>query len=189
MLEGILVALVGSMVVGPLGLGLSLVLGSVLAGKAVVVLLAYGYILYTLARNGRKTGGVTLALLSAVLLMGSLAWAARWSTVVLIAVAIVWGVRVCVLSRSLVTVGLHGLLCLLGLAAALWAYGHSGSQALAVWSFLLVQALGGCIPPHLTQRTSSPSEYGVRPEEVDPFVVAHQAAQRALGHLRAGGYR
>ncbi len=181
-MEGVLVALLGSVVMGPLALSLGLLLGPALAAQASVAVLVYAYILYTLARSGRTTGRVTLALLSAMLLLGSVAWATRWSTVVLLAVALLWAVRACVASRSLVAAGLHGLLCLLGLAAGLWTSRHSSNSALAVWSFLLIQALGGLIPPCLPRSTARP--HGVH-READPFVAAHQAAQQALRHLEA----
>lgn len=185
-LTGILIALLSSLAVSPLALSLTLLLGAPLAGKATVVCLAYAYIVYLLVSSGRRTGRITLALLSGLLLLGGLAWAPRWSSLVYYAVIVLWSVRVCLTSRSLIVVGLHGLSALLGLAASFWAYRHSGSPALAVWCFFLLQAIANAIPSHLPQRAASTAADGATLAD-DPFVPAYQAAQRALQHWRARG--
>ena len=183
LLEGILVALVVSLAASPVVFVLSLLLSPVMAGKAVIVVIAYAYIVYLLAQSGRTAGRTTLAVLSLLVLLASVVLAVRWTTVVLVAVALIWGMRACTYSRSLVVWLLHGGLCLLGLGAALWAYTHSGSIVLAVWSFFLLQALFACVPPRLAQQ---PVEEGdvAGDQEGDGFVRAHQAAQKALGRLR-----
>src|SRR5262245_16633924 len=182
-LEGILVALVVSLVASPVIFLLSLLLGPVMAGKAVIIVIAYTYIIYLLVKSGRTAGRTTLAVLSLLVLLASLVFEARLTTVVLVAVALIGGIRGCTYSRSLVAWLLHGGLCLLGLGAALWAYTHSGSLVLAVWSFFLLQALFVCVPPRINQQ---PVEEGgiAGGQEVDSFVRAHQAAQKALGRLR-----
>ena len=183
LLEGILVALVVSLAASPVVFLLSLLLGPAMAGKAVIVVLAYAYIVYLLAQSGRTAGRTTLAVLSLLALLASVVLEARWTTVVLVAVALIWGIRACSYSRSLVAWLLHGGLCLLGLGAALWAYTHSGSLVLAVWSFFLLQALFVCVPPRLAQQPVEDGEVAGG-QEVDGFVSAHQAAQKALGRLR-----
>ena len=116
------------------------------------MVLAYGYIVYLLAKRGRSAGRITLALLSLLVFVASLLLELRWPALLLVAVGLIWGIRACVYSRSLVTALLHGGLCLLGLGAALWAYAHSGSAALASWSFFLLQAAGVFVPPRLAQQ-------------------------------------
>jgi hypothetical protein len=155
-----------------------------MAGKAAIVVMAYAYIVYLLAKRGRTAGRTTLAVLSLLALLASLAFGARWSTVVLVAVALIWGIRACTYSRSLVAGLFHGGLCLLGLGAALWAYTHSGSIILAVWSFFLLQALFVCVPPRLAQQPAAEGSVAGG-QEVDGFVRAYQAAQQALGRLRS----
>lgn len=185
-LTGIGMALVSSVAVSPLAMSLTLLLGTALAGKMVVVLLAYAYILYLLASSGRRSGRVTLALISGGLLLGAVLWVPRWSSLVYGAVVLLWSVRVCLSSRSILVAGLHGLVCLMGLGASVWAYQHTGSPALAVWCFFLLQALGNAIPPSWPQRPGSTATPGT-PVADDPFVPAYQAAQRALQHWRAQG--
>jgi hypothetical protein len=174
-LEGILVALAASLLISPLIFMLRLVLGTVLAWNAAIVVLAYGYIVYLLAKRGSSAGRITLALLSLLVCVTSLLLEPRWPALVFVAVGLIWGVRTCVYSRSLVTALLHAGLCLLSLGAALWAYAHSGSLALASWSFFLLQAAGVLVPPCLTQQTTDAGE-----QQVDSFTLAYQAAQKAL---------
>jgi hypothetical protein len=178
-LEGILVALAASLLSSPLIFVLRLVLGAVLAWKVALVVLAYGYIVYLLARCGRSAGRITLALLSLLVFVASLLLELRWPSLVLVAVGLIWGVRACVYSRSLVPALLHGGLCLLGLGAALWAYAHSGSLALASWSFFLLQAAGVFVPLRLAQQTPE-IERAAGEQPVDSFILAYQAAQKAF---------
>jgi hypothetical protein len=178
-LEGILVALAASLLISPLIFMLHLALGAVLAWKAAIVVLAYGYIVYLLAKRGRSAGRITLALLSLLVFVASLLLELRWPALLLVTVGLIWGIRAGVYSRSLVTALLHGGLCLLGLGAALWAYAHSGSLTLASWSFFLLQAAGVFVPPRLTQRTPG-AEPAAGEQQVDSFILAYQAAQKAF---------
>jgi hypothetical protein len=178
-LEGILVALAASLLISPLIFMLRLALGTVMAWKAAIVVLAYSYIVYLLAKRGRSAGCITLALLSWLVFVAGLLLELRWPSLLLVAVGLIWGMRACVYSRSLVTALLHGGLCLLGLGAALWAYAHSGSAALASWSFFLLQAAGVFVPPRLAQQTTE-AERAAGEQQVDSFILAYQAAQRAF---------
>jgi len=162
---------------------LRLVLGASLAWKAAIVVMAYAYIVYLLAQSGRTAGRTTLAVLSLLVFLASLMWGLPWSSVALIAMGLMWGVRAYAYSQSLVAALLHGGICLLGLGAALWAYAHSGSLALATWSFFLMQAACVWVPPRLAQRTSAAGRVAGGPA-VDGFVLARQAAQKALDRLR-----
>jgi hypothetical protein len=178
------VALLASLVASPLVFGLRLVLGVSMAWKAAIVLLASAYIVYLLARSSRTASRTTFAVLSVLVLLASLGFEIRWSVVALIAVALIWGIRAYAYSQSLVVTLLHGGICLLGLSAALWAYAHSGSIALASWSFFLMQAAFGLVPPRLAGRILAEGSV-TGEQEVDSFVLAYQAAQKALGRLRS----
>ena len=180
---GILVALVAGSLVSPVAFVLRLVLGASMAWKAVIVVMAYAYIVYLLAQSGRTAGRTALAVLSLLTLLASLVWGVQWSSVALIAMAVMWGIRAYAYSRSLVAALLHGGICLLGLGAALWAYAQSGSIALASWSFFLMQAAFVLVPPRLARRTSA-AGWVAGGQAVDAFVQARQAAQKALDRLR-----
>jgi hypothetical protein len=183
LLEGILVACVAGLVTSPVMFTLRPWLGAAVAWKACIAVLASAYIVYLLARRGKTAGRITLAVLSFLTVLASLVFEMRWPSVLLVAMALIWGTRSYTYGGSLVAALLHGVLCLLGLGAALWAYTYSGSLALASWSFFLTQAAFTFVPPYLT-RQPPPGERVTGDQESDDFVLAHQAAQKALARLR-----
>src|SRR5215510_16316386 len=111
LLEGILVALVLSLSVSPIVVFVQLAVGSLLAWKIGVMVLAYTYICYLLARSGRRSGRVTLGLLAITVLLASLVFNLRFATLLLLCVTLTWGIRSFAYSRSLVSVVLQGGLC------------------------------------------------------------------------------
>jgi hypothetical protein len=183
LLEGVLVALVLSLSVSPLVVFVQLAIGSLLAWKMAVMVMAYTYICYLLARSGRQSGRVTLGLLALTVLLASLVFNLRFATLLLLCVTLMWGVRSFAYSRSLVSAVLQGGVCVLGCGAALMVYGHNSSLALAIWSFFLVQAAFVLIPAQFMRRAATPTgeTLGVAP---DGFGRAYHAAEQALERLR-----
>ena len=181
LLEGVLVALVLSLSVSPLVVFVQLAIGSLLAWKIGVMVLAYTYMCYLLTRSGRRSGRVTLGLLALTVLLTSLVFNLRFPTILLLCVTLMWAVRSFAYSRSLVSAVLQGG-CVLGCGAALIVYGHSGSLALAIWSFFLVQAAFVLIPAQFIRRSATPSgtTLGGAP---DGFGLAYHAAEQALERL------
>jgi hypothetical protein len=182
LLEGVLVALVLSLSVSPLVVFVQLALGSLLAWKMVVMVIAYTYICYLLARSGRKNGRMTLGLLALTVLLASLVFNLRFATLLLLCVTLMWGMRSFAYSRSLVSVVFQGGLCVLGCGAALMVYGHSGSLALAIWSFFLIQAAFVLIPAQFMRRAATPTGETLRGAP-DDFRRAYHAAEQALERL------
>jgi hypothetical protein len=182
LLEGVLVALVLSLSVSPLVVFVQLALGSLLAWKMAVMVMAYTYICYLLARSGRKSGRMTLGLLALTVLLASLVFNLQFATLLLLCVTLIWGIRSFAYSRNLVSAALHGGVCVLGCGAALMMYGHSGSLALAIWSFFLVQAAFVLIPAQFMRRAATPTgeTLGGAP---DGFGRAYHAAEQALERL------
>jgi len=182
LLEGVLVALVLSLSVSPLVVLVQLSLGSLLAWKMVLVVLAYTYICYLLARSERRSGRVTLGLLALTVLLVSLVLNLRFVTILLLCVTLMWGIRCFAYSRSLVSAVLQGGVCVLGCGAALMVYRHSGSLALATWSFFLAQAAFVLIPAQCMRRPVMPvgATLGGAP---DGFERAYHAAEQALERL------
>jgi len=182
LLEGVLVALVLSLSVNPLVVFVQLAIGSLLAWKITVMVLAYTYMCYLLARSGRRSGRVTLGLLALTVLLASLGFNLRFPTLLLLCVTLIWVMRSFAYSRSLVSTVLQGGVCILGCSAALIVYGHSGSLALALWSFFLVQAAFVLIPAQFLRRSTAPSGtmLGGAP---DSFGRAYHAAEQALERL------
>jgi len=183
LLEGVLVALVLSLSVSPLVVFVQLAIGSLLAWKMAVMVMAYTYICYLLARSGMKSGRVTLGLLALTVLLASLVFNLRFATLLLLCVTLMWGVRSFAYSRSLVSAVLQGGVCVLGCGAALMVYGHHSSLALAIWSFFLVQAAFVLIPAQFMRRAATPTgeTLGVAP---DGFGRAYHVAEQALERLR-----
>jgi hypothetical protein len=83
-----------------------------------------------------------------------------------------WLQRALLLHRRPTLALLDAALLLVGLAAALAAFGHSGSLWLGLWCFLLAQALAASVsaPPH-----AQPT--------VDRFAAARRSAEAALRAL------
>src|SRR5262245_32156967 len=113
LLEGILVALVLSLSVSPLAVFVQFAVGGLLAWKLGVVVLAYTYMCYLLARSRRQSGRVTLGLLALTVLLASLVCNLRFPTILLLCVTLLWVVRSFAYSRSLVSTVLQGVMCVL----------------------------------------------------------------------------
>lgn len=182
LLEGIFVALIAALGVGPLLAVLRLGFGAVMAWKVALVIVAYSYVVYLLTRRGKMPGRTILAIFSLLICLACLALELHWPILALLALALVWGIRAYAYSHGLVPTLLHGGLCLLGLGAALWTYAHSRSPALASWSFFLMQATFPFLPSRFGRQPGKEPHAPGR-QEVDDFVVAHQAAQKALSRL------
>jgi hypothetical protein len=182
LLEGILVALALSLSVSPLVVLVQLAVGSLLAWKMGIMATAYTYMCYLLVRSGRRSGRVTLGLLVLTVLLAGLVCNLRFPVILLLCVTLIWGMRSFAYSRSLVSTVLQGGVCGLGCGAALMMYGHSGSLALAIWSFFLVQAAFVLIPAQGIRQPVIPPgiTLGGSP---DDFGRAHHAAEQALERL------
>ena len=182
LLEGILVALVLSLSVSPLVVFVQLAVGGLLAWKLGVVVLASSYMCYLLARSGRRSGRVTLGLLALTVLLVSIVFNLRFPTILLLCVTLMWAVRSFAYSRSLVSALLQGGVYVLGCGAALIVYGNSGSLALAIWSFFLVQAAFVLIPAQCMHRSATPGGT-TRGGTPNGFGQAYHAAEQALERL------
>lgn len=184
LLEGILVALVCSLVVSPLAVVLQILYGSMLAWKAVIVVLTCLYVGYLLVQSDKRQGRITLGLLAPALLLGGLLCGLQTSTLLILSIGLIWCIRSFAYSRSLLSVLLQGVVCALGCGAMFTVYSSSRSPGLALWSFLLVQATFVWIPAQLSRRsTATPSAAPGSP--ADGFTRAYQAAEHALRRLEA----
>ncbi len=178
-LDGVLVALVASL----LGTLLYSVLVPTWPGGPVLRLLitaiALGYVIYLLRRSPERVGRVT------VLAVWGLAAGVIWSLgpplllYLSLHLGLVWLIRSLYFYSSMLSaladLGLSGL----SLAATVWAASHSQSLFLSIWCLFLVQALFAVIP------ASMPRNGGKTPthQEHDRFERAHQAAETALRKL------
>jgi hypothetical protein len=186
LLEGVFVALTLSLLAAPSAALLYSLVGSLLAWKTVVAVMAYTYICYLLVQRGKMSGRVTLGLLALAVLLAGVALNFRLTSMLLLGVALIWGIRSFAYSRNLMSAVLQGGVCVLGCGAALMVYGHSRSFALAIWSFFLVQAAFVLIPARLTRRPAADIGAAVGGAS-DGFGRAHHAAEQALDRLAMRG--
>jgi hypothetical protein len=177
-LEGVMVALAASLAAGALFATLSLAMPAVAAQRWVVALVAFGYLLYLLARSRARVGQVS-AVFGWGLVSGlSLALHPPLAVFVLLHAGMVCLVRSRYFHSGPVAAVADLGLTLLGLATGVWALTQSGSLFLAVWSLMLVQALFGLIPAGLTRGG------GGRPAVPhDAFDRARRGAESALRRI------
>jgi hypothetical protein len=153
-----------------LGLGVAL--------RAVIALLGFAYVLYSIGRSGERVGRITT--LACWLVIASGAWLVGLPLVayVLVHLGAVWLVRSLYYYSGLLPALADLGLTLLGAAFALWAAQRGGGAWLALWCFFLVQAFHVSIPASLA-RKSGPDA----PD--DAFARAHRAAEAAVRRLSA----
>jgi hypothetical protein len=175
--EGVTVAVVAALAGGALHAALALLLPGTGVLRLVIGALALGYLVYLLSRSPEPVGRVT-ALAAWGLAAGTL-WLLHPPLVIYVAlhVGLIWLARSLHFHSgplaSLADLGLS----LLGLAGATWAAVQSGSLALSLWCFFLVQALFVAIPRRPVARARAAST----PE--DRFERAHRAAGAAVRKL------
>jgi hypothetical protein len=143
-LEGAAVALALSLAGAAAQALLRVLLLSPRALPLTLALVGLGYLLYLLHRAGRGPGRISALLLWLVATAGTLV--AAPGLIVPLQLLLLWAVRALYFQRgpvaALLDLGLVGL----GAGAGLWALGTSGSLAMTLWCFFLVQALFTSIP-------------------------------------------
>jgi hypothetical protein len=154
--------------------------GAGTALRAVVALLGFAYVLYTLHRSGERIGRITVVVLW--LAAAAATWIAPvpFTGYVLIHVGILWLVRSLYLYSGVLPALGDLALSALGIAFAVWAAQRSGSAALALWCFFLTQAFHVLIPAAIPKRAARlPSD------DDQAFTRAHRAAEAAVRRLSA----
>jgi len=174
--EGVLVAfaaaVAGSLVQGALVLALPP--GAAL--RLVVAGVAAGYLLYMLGGSRARVGKIPTLVLW---LAGATAlWVLAPAFLLYLSLhaGMIWAVRSLYFPRGLSGALADLLLVVLGLVAAVGAYGHSASLFLSIWCLFLVLALGALVPASTRHRTED--EYGE-----DRFAHAHRVAEAAVRRL------
>jgi hypothetical protein len=176
-LEGVAIALAASLIGSILFSALAPLLGGGTTLRLLIAGIGFGYLIYLLNRAQRRTGRVSLVAFW-VLLAGLLgALELPLLPYLLAHLFAIWLVR-CLyfysgLLPALADLGLSGL----SLAAGIWAFSHSGSLFLTIWSLLLTQALFVAIPPRIG------GDSAPRRMAEDPFERAHRNAQAALNRI------
>jgi hypothetical protein len=173
---GVLVALVLSLAGGAAMAGGTWLVGGALAFKVLVPALAGAYLVHLLSASDEKVGRVVVAVAWLVVSCLIWVWAPTTAVYVVTHVALIWLVRSLYFHSSLLGALADLGLIALGLGAAIWAVGQSGSVFLAIWCFFLVQALFVAIG------TINPTRQRVMPD-VNGFQRAHSVAEKAIRAL------
>jgi hypothetical protein len=153
-------------------------LGAASAARAVIGMLALGYVLYIIGRSGERVGRITtlvcwLAIASGLWLAGL-----PFAGYVLAHLVLGWLVRSLYYYSGLLPALADLALTGLGAAFAAWAAQRSDSAWLVLWCFFLVQAFHVLIPASLTERAAD-----ARGAADDAFARAQRAAEAAVRRM------
>jgi hypothetical protein len=153
-------------------------LGSATALRAVIALLGFSYVVYSMGSSSERVGRVSTVVAWSIL--ASIVWFAELPLggYVLVHVGLLGLVRALYHYSSSLPALADLALSLLGTAFGVWAAQRSGSAWLALWCFFLVQAFHVLIPATLTQRAT-----GAPAAPDDAFARAHRAAEAAARRL------
>lgn len=181
-LQGVGVAVTAALLGEIAFVGLTPLLGSVMALHLVIASASFSYIIYLLRSSGVRLGRTT-TLLGWLTITVITAWMApSLMLYLLVHVAMIWLVRSLYFYSSLLPAMADLGLNVVAVAAVVWATAQSGSLLLALWCFFLLQALFVAIPRNGNKPTSDAAGVEV---EGDRFEQAHRTAQAALRKLSA----
>lgn len=177
-LEGVAVALTGALGGGAAWVLLRALFAPASALPLLISGLGLGYLLYLLARAPTPVGRVSAVLAWVVLTGVTLALAP--ALLLAVQLGLLWLVRALYHQHGLVGALADLALWLLGLGGALWAIQGTGSMALAVWTWLLIQALFPLLPgPRSAAAGAVPGTNS--PDRFEQALRDAQAGLRRLG--------
>jgi hypothetical protein len=176
-LYGAVAALILSFAAAVLFAAVSTVLGASTALRLTLSLATFAYTVWLLAVSGIRVCRVVTLSALAVLMLGTILWSPSLAMYALIHAGLIWLVRCCYYHNGLLVSAADLGLCVLSLAAAVWAVRQSHSIFLSLWCFLLVQAV---ILPLLQPDARLQSGSAVHQER---FRRASRSAEAALRRL------
>lgn len=180
LMEGIGVALLGSIAGAGAFSMLSMVLDSLGLFRLLIAVLALGYVVYLLARSRERVGRLSVVALWLVLAVANLMLVSSPLLYVAIHLAVIWLVRALYYYHGVLPALMDLALMAAALLAGLWAGNTTHSLFLSLWCFFLVQALFVLIPSSFT-----PSRKRDAAKDETDFERAYRAAQVALRKLTA----
>ena len=178
--EGVGVALAASLIGSSLFAALTPVFAAGGVLRLLIAGLSLGYIVYLLGRSRERVGRVSAVAFWALLAGGIWFLELPLPLYLLLHLAAIWLIRSLYFYSSLLSSLADLLLSGLSLAIAIWAFSHSGSLFLGIWSFFLMQALFVAIPTRISSRTGAT---GPDRMSEDHFERAHRTAQAAVRKL------
>jgi hypothetical protein len=178
--EGVAVALAASLIGSSLFAALTPIfaVGGVL--RLLIAGISLGYIVYLLGRSREHVGRVAVIAFWALLASGIWFLKVPLPLYLLVHLVTIWLIRSLYFYSSLLSALADLLLSGLSLSTAIWAFIHSGSLFLGIWSFFLMQALFVVIPARISGRTG---ETGPDRMSEEHFERAHRTAQAAVRKL------
>lgn len=177
--EGVLVAVVISLVAGTLFTMMSAFFPTRWLLSVMVSGVSLAYIVYLLIRSKEKTGRV--ALLSIWIAFAFILWLVSPSVLILmfIHVGVIWLVRALYYHNSVLIALMDLGLVAIGIMASVWTLLHTHSLLLAVWVFFLLQALFVMLPDSVRPVSRKQAAHSRQ----DGFEQAYSAAQSAVRQL------
>lgn len=183
--EGIIVAILISLVVTVAFTVLSSFFPTRWLLQAMIAGVSFSYICYLLVRSQEKTGRLTVIALWAVVTV--ITWLFSPSTIItlFVQVGLIWLVRALYYYTSLIVALIDLGLSLFAIAAAIWTLLYTNSLFLSVWCFFLIQALFAVLPTDLTSGlfNTKKRRNNQTSSQDDVFEQAYLSAQSALRQL------
>lgn len=185
--EGILVAVLASLVISVIFTVLSAFFPTRWLLQLLIAGASFAYVCYLLARSQEKIGRLTAVVVWAIIAI--LTWLFSPSMIIslFIHLGMIWLVRALYYYTSLVIALLDLGLVLFGMAAAIWTMMYTNSLLLGVWCFFLIQSLFVLLPADLKsgflKKSGESTLPTVRP--ADAFEQAYTSARSALRQITA----
>ena len=176
---GIVFAFLSAVFAAPLWWGLSFAFPFGMALRLVAAAAYLAYLVYMVRARRGRIGTVTQVTANLVLIVVLCFFPAGASAVVFALTLLLTLNRALLFQKSLLSATLDGLVALAGLMFAGYLVNATGSIPMAIWGFLLVQALFVLIPP----KAGSSLESGKSDANTDPFVRSQRQAEAALERL------
>ena len=174
-LEGVILALVSSLVGAVSYTALIPVVGSELAICLTVATLSLGYVVYLLKRSRERIGLVSTVLIWAIFTVAMFWFIPSPLLFLTVQLGLIWLIRSLYFYASVISALADLLLTGFSLMAAVWAGYQTESLFLCIWCCLLVNALFVYIPTDMAGRVAQ-----TRPVQSDRFKQAYQVAESAL---------
>ena len=177
--QGVIVALVLSFFGAALFASLTTFVATGLVLRTLVSLVALAYVGYLLSRTHARVGRITSLALSVVVVGVAWGFELPLALYLIVHVGLIWLIRSLYFYSGVVPALMDLALSALALAAAVWATLQSGSIFLAIWCFLLVQALHVVIPRSVDRARERGSSF----QADGAFERARRTAEAAIARL------
>ena len=173
--EGVVLALVSSLVGTVSYTALVPAVDSDLAICLTIATLSLGYVLYLLKKSRERIGLFSTVLIWAILTIAMFWFIPSPLLFLTIQLGLIWLIRSLYFYASVISALADLLLMSFSLMAAVWAAYQTESLFLCIWCCLLVNALFVFIPIDMSGRAAAPN-----PEHSDRFQQAYQIAESTL---------